>query len=242
MPAVHGKGRAAGVRASIRSIPAGGSLEWAPPTLAVMRTPTAILNEDALARLLDELGREATARRFEVAPNPCVGAALLAGTEVLARGVHGHYGGPHAEIEAMRAAGAAVLSADTLVVTLEPCSTHGKTPPCVDAILAAGIGRVVVGALDPDPRHRGRGIELLREKGLEVVLLEGVAPLAEVAPHFLHWTDNERLRRPRPNWALLCSAQRPRRSCRRSSLPSPRKAAAGVRPRKRRAPRPPLRP
>jgi diaminohydroxyphosphoribosylaminopyrimidine deaminase/5-amino-6-(5-phosphoribosylamino)uracil reductase len=171
-----------------------------------MRTPAALLNEEALARLLDELAREASVHRFEVAPNPCVGAALLAGAEVVARGVHRWYGGPHAEIEAMRAAGAKVLSADTLVVTLEPCSSHGKTPPCVDAILAAGIGRVVVGALDPDPRHRGRGIELLREKGLEVALLEGVAPLAEISPHFLHWTDNERLRRPRP-WTIAKWAQ-----------------------------------
>jgi len=171
-----------------------------------MKHAPALLDPLQVAALLIELGKEARLQRFEVAPNPCVGAALLAGGEVIGRGVHRWFGGPHAEIEALRAAGARAAAADTLVVTLEPCSSHGKTPPCVDAIAASGISRVYVGALDPDPRHRGRGIELLRERGLEVELVDGTAPLDEVAPHFLHWTDNERLRRPRP-WTIAKWAQ-----------------------------------
>ena len=175
------------------------------PIRSSMRRTTA-LGPAHIVALLEELGREAALRRFETAPNPCVGAALLCGSEVISRGVHGHYGGPHAEIEAMRAAGTAAARADTLVVTLEPCSTHGKTPPCVDAILAAGISKVYVGALDPDPRHRGRGIEILRERGVDVELVEGAAPLEEIAPHFVAWTDNEGVRRPRP-WTIAKWAQ-----------------------------------
>jgi diaminohydroxyphosphoribosylaminopyrimidine deaminase/5-amino-6-(5-phosphoribosylamino)uracil reductase len=92
------------------------------------------------------------------------------------------------------------------VVTLEPCCTQGKTPPCVDRILASGVRCVVVGALDPDPRHQGEGLRRLRDAGVEVVLLDGAAPLAKVAPHFLSWTDNERIRRPRP-WTIAKWAQ-----------------------------------
>ncbi|TAJ24568.1 MAG: riboflavin biosynthesis protein RibD, partial [Planctomycetota bacterium] len=95
---------------------------------------------------------------------------------------------------------------DQLLVTLEPCSSQGKQPPCVDALLAARVRRVIVGAVDPDPRHRGRGIEALAARGVEVELLDGAAPLARVAPHFVEWVGADRVRRPRP-WLIAKWAQ-----------------------------------
>lgn len=95
---------------------------------------------------------------------------LARGTEILGRGWHHRAGHPHAEIEAFRdaeARGNAVRGA-TLYVTLEPCSTHGRTPPCTDAILRSGVTRVVVAASDPNPRHAGRGFDLLRAAGIQV--------------------------------------------------------------------------
>jgi diaminohydroxyphosphoribosylaminopyrimidine deaminase/5-amino-6-(5-phosphoribosylamino)uracil reductase len=159
--------------------------------------------------LLDELGRGAGPFRFEVAPNPCVGAALLSDGVEISRGFHRQWGGPHAELMALEAAASSGVPRerwDTLVVTLEPCSSHGKTPPCVEAILREPIRRVVVGALDPDPRHRGRGLEELRARGLEVVYLRGGAPLERVAPHFVSWTSPDRLRRSTP-WVIAKWAQ-----------------------------------
>jgi diaminohydroxyphosphoribosylaminopyrimidine deaminase/5-amino-6-(5-phosphoribosylamino)uracil reductase len=90
---------------------------------------------------------------------------------------------------------------DTLVVTLEPCSSFGKTPPCTDAIRASGIRRVVVGALDPDPRHRGAGLKQLQEAGIEVEYVPNASPLEKLAPHFLRWVDVDRIRRARP-WTI----------------------------------------
>jgi diaminohydroxyphosphoribosylaminopyrimidine deaminase/5-amino-6-(5-phosphoribosylamino)uracil reductase len=163
----------------------------------------------ALRTLLEELSEAARAFRFDVAPNPCVGAAILAGTRLVARGFHEVWGGPHAEMQALAAAAltdVAPSTWDTLVVTLEPCSSRGKTGACVDAILATGVRTVVVGALDPDRRHDGRGVELLRAAGLEVVVVEGAARLERVAPHFERWNTFERLRRPRP-WTIAKWAQ-----------------------------------
>lgn len=166
--------------------------------------------DPAVARsLLQELGESARAFRFEVAPNPCVGAAVLAGTQVVSRGFHQVWGGPHAEIDALTQAAASSVPQeewDTMLVTLEPCSSSGKTPPCVDAIQKSGIRRVIVGALDPDPRHRGKGLEMLQDSGVEVLVDLVPSPLQDVAPHFLHWTDNERVRRPRP-WTIAKWAQ-----------------------------------
>ncbi|HRV82842.1 MAG TPA: bifunctional diaminohydroxyphosphoribosylaminopyrimidine deaminase/5-amino-6-(5-phosphoribosylamino)uracil reductase RibD, partial [Planctomycetota bacterium] len=167
------------------------------------------LNQEALGALLAQLGREAMAHRFRVAPNPCVGAAVLAGGEVVAKGFHERWGGPHAEIEALAAAEASGVPPqewDTLVVTLEPCSTHGKTPPCVEAIVAAGIRTVVVGALDPNPLHRGRGLRFLEAAGLTVHVIQGFSRLEEICPYFLRWTSDERVRRPRP-WVIAKWAQ-----------------------------------
>ena len=179
------------------------------PDPAMVQGTASSLDEALLARLLAELGAEAQAYRFEVAPNPCVGAAILAAGQVVARGHHELWGGPHAEVIALERAtqsGRPAAEWDLLVVTLEPCSSSGKTGPCVEAILASGLRRVVVGALDPDPRHRGRGVEKLREAGVEVYLVEGHVPLESVAPHFLHWNQPERLRRPRP-WTIAKWAQ-----------------------------------
>ncbi|HZI21827.1 MAG TPA: bifunctional diaminohydroxyphosphoribosylaminopyrimidine deaminase/5-amino-6-(5-phosphoribosylamino)uracil reductase RibD [Gemmatimonadales bacterium] len=103
-----------------------------------------------------------------VAPNPLVGAVVLAGDAVVSEGYHAEYGGPHAEVVALEAAGARARGA-TLVLNLEPCAHHGKTPPCTDAILAAGVARVVAAIRDPDPDARG-GAGVLRARGVIVSL------------------------------------------------------------------------
>jgi len=109
-------------------------------------------------------------------PNPPVGALVLRGRRVLGSGATQPPGGPHAEVVALEAArrrhGAAALRGATLAVTLEPCCFHGRTPPCTDAILAAGIERVWIGQRDPDPRVDGRGFRILRAGG--VALTSGV--------------------------------------------------------------------
>lgn len=104
------------------------------------------------------------------APNPPVGAVILREGELLAKGWHRKAGGPHAEIEALRAAGAAGhdVKGASIFVTLEPCSTHGRTPPCVEALQAAGLARVVWGARDPNPAHQGRAAALLAGAGISV--------------------------------------------------------------------------
>jgi diaminohydroxyphosphoribosylaminopyrimidine deaminase/5-amino-6-(5-phosphoribosylamino)uracil reductase len=102
-------------------------------------------------------------------PNPAVGAVIVKGNRLLARGYHRKAGRPHAEIEALRrliSVGQAVGA--TLYVTLEPCSTSGRTPPCTEAILRAGIRRVVVGAIDPNSNHQGRGVQRLADHGIVV--------------------------------------------------------------------------
>lgn len=108
--------------------------------------------------------------RGRVAPNPMVGALLVRDREVVGEGWHAEFGGPHAEVAALEAAGVRADGA-TLYVTLEPCAHTGKTPPCAPAVARAGVRRVVVGCRDPDPAARG-GSELLRGAGIEVA--EGV--------------------------------------------------------------------
>ena len=130
--------------------------------------------EQAMARALAR-ARRANGRSF---PNPPVGAVVLRGGRVLGQGETRPAGGPHAEIVALTRArarhGAAALSGATLAVTLEPCCHHGRTSPCTDAILAAGIRRVWIGHRDPNPRVSGGGIRQLRRRGvaLEVGVLE----------------------------------------------------------------------
>ncbi len=101
-------------------------------------------------------------------PNPTVGAVLVADGAIVGEGVTEPYGGRHGEVVALAAAGDRARGA-TLFVTMEPCAHHGRTPPCVDAILAAGVARVVAGCLDPNPEAAG-GLERLRAAGVEVEL------------------------------------------------------------------------
>ena len=104
-------------------------------------------------------------------PNPMVGAVLVKGGKIIGRGWHRRAGEPHAEIEALRDAQKRGHSPQgaTLYVTLEPCSTRGRTPPCTNAIIVAGIKRVVIGATDPNPKHAGKGFGILKRAGIAVV-------------------------------------------------------------------------
>ena len=115
-------------------------------------------------RLAVRLGRKGLGR---TSPNPPVGAVVVARGRIVGRGFHRRAGEAHAEVEALRAAEARARGA-TLYVTLEPCNHWGRTPPCTEAILAAGIRRVVVGARDPNPRVAGGGLRRLRRAGVAV--------------------------------------------------------------------------
>jgi diaminohydroxyphosphoribosylaminopyrimidine deaminase / 5-amino-6-(5-phosphoribosylamino)uracil reductase len=122
-------------------------------------------------------------------PNPMVGAVLVKGGKVIGRGWHRRAGGSHAEVVALRDAqkrGRDPKGA-TLYVTLEPCCTHGRTPPCTDAIIAAGIRRVVVGAVDPNPIHAGKGFKVLKRAGIKVVVFGGPEGRARLNEAFNHW-------------------------------------------------------
>ena len=122
-------------------------------------------------------------------PNPMVGAVLVKGGEVIGQGWHRRAGEPHAEIEALRYAqrhGYSTKGA-TLYVTLEPCCTHGRTPPCTDAIVAAGIRRVVAAATDPNPRHAGRGFRILKRAGVRVVHGVLAKEATRLNDAFNHW-------------------------------------------------------
>jgi len=121
-----------------------------------------------------------------VSPNPMVGAVLVRGGVVIGQGWHHRAGQAHAEILALAAAGPRARGA-TLFVTLEPCSTHGRTPPCADAIIAAGIRRVVVAARDPNPAHCGRGFAILRRAGLAVTTGLLADEAADLNQAFNHW-------------------------------------------------------
>jgi len=125
------------------------------------------VSDDAAAmRAALRLARRGLGR---TSPNPAVGAVVVARGRVVGRGFTRPVGGPHAEVVALRDAGARARGA-TLYVTLEPCAHHGRTPPCVDAVLAAGVRRVVVGCADPNPHVRGGGAARLRRAGLEVTM------------------------------------------------------------------------
>ncbi len=132
--------------------------------------------------------REARRGLGHTSPNPAVGAVIIARGKILARGFHRAAGQPHAEIEALRALKDPRLARGaTLYVTLEPCSTQGRTPPCVDAIIAANLQRVVIGALDPNPVHAGRGVKLLRRAKIKTVIGVLEADCTELNAAFNKW-------------------------------------------------------
>jgi diaminohydroxyphosphoribosylaminopyrimidine deaminase/5-amino-6-(5-phosphoribosylamino)uracil reductase len=108
-----------------------------------------------------------------VSPNPMVGAVVARDGELLGEGWHDEYGGAHAEVNALAACGDADVRGATLYVSLEPCCHHGRQPPCTDAILAAGLGRVVVGSDDPSSKASGRGLGILRDDGVQVDVAGG---------------------------------------------------------------------
>jgi diaminohydroxyphosphoribosylaminopyrimidine deaminase/5-amino-6-(5-phosphoribosylamino)uracil reductase len=120
------------------------------------------------ATFMKQALRLAAKGRGFTSPNPMVGAVVVHQDKVVGRGYHEQVGGPHAEINAIRDAGAKARDA-TLYVTLEPCNHYGRTPPCTEAILNAGIARVVVGMPDPNRQVTGGGAEFLRSQGVEVV-------------------------------------------------------------------------
>ncbi len=126
-------------------------------------------------------------------PNPMVGALIVENGVVLAEGWHAKDGGPHAERVALANLGRPPRPGATMVVTLEPCSTPGRTGACCDAIKAAGgIARVVVGATDPNPAHAGRGVEVLRAAGIEVATGVHAAECTELNLLFNHWITRGR--------------------------------------------------
>jgi diaminohydroxyphosphoribosylaminopyrimidine deaminase/5-amino-6-(5-phosphoribosylamino)uracil reductase len=136
--------------------------------------------------------REAAKGAGRTSPNPVVGAVVVRGGRVISAGHHARAGGPHAEVVAIRAAGARARGAD-LYTTLEPCDHYGRTPPCSVAILEAGVRRVFVGSADPNPLVSGKGVARLRRAGVEV--LEGVLRDATDAAN-AHWFTFIREGRP----------------------------------------------
>jgi diaminohydroxyphosphoribosylaminopyrimidine deaminase/5-amino-6-(5-phosphoribosylamino)uracil reductase len=111
--------------------------------------------------------------RGRTSPNPLVGAVIVRDGQVLGEGYHAELGGPHAEREAIAAAGGADLRGATMYVSLEPCAHSGRTPPCTEAIIAAGIARVVIASDDPTEKAAGRGPGILRDEGIEVEFADG---------------------------------------------------------------------
>jgi diaminohydroxyphosphoribosylaminopyrimidine deaminase/5-amino-6-(5-phosphoribosylamino)uracil reductase len=109
--------------------------------------------------------------RGTVSPNPLVGCVIVYHGKIIGEGWHERYGGPHAEVHAVRSVSdQSLLSQSTVYVTLEPCAHYGKTPPCADMLVAAGVRRVVISNVDPNPLVAGKGIEKLRTAGIEVSL------------------------------------------------------------------------
>lgn len=165
------------------------------------------------SRLMSRAFELARALRGTTSPNPAVGAVLAHGSEIVGEGAtqppgtpdpssrhdrprqsqdSARSGGPHAEVMALRQAGDLARGA-SMYVTLEPCAHYGRTPPCTEAIIEAGVARVVVAVGDPDPRVSGRGLEQLREAGIEVSLGDGAA---EGAAHYEAYAHHRRTGRP----------------------------------------------
>ena len=136
--------------------------------------------------------REARRGLGHTSPNPAVGAVLVVGDKIVARGHHRRAGAAHAEVECLNQFGKRIPQSATLYVTLEPCSTSGKTGACTNAILESGLSHLVVGAVDPNPRHSGRGIKLLTKAGLQVRTGVLAAQCSELNESFNKWIQTGR--------------------------------------------------
>jgi diaminohydroxyphosphoribosylaminopyrimidine deaminase/5-amino-6-(5-phosphoribosylamino)uracil reductase len=132
--------------------------------------------------------REARRSLGRTSPNPAVGAVLVVQNQIVARGHHRRAGLPHAEVDCLRNFGRAIPNSAILYVTLEPCSTVGRTPACTDEIIRSGVKTVVIGSTDVNPRHSGRGLELLRNAGIEVRANILVAECSALNEAFNKWT------------------------------------------------------
>jgi diaminohydroxyphosphoribosylaminopyrimidine deaminase/5-amino-6-(5-phosphoribosylamino)uracil reductase len=120
-------------------------------------------------------------------PNPIVGAVIVKKDQIIGSGYHKKAGEEHAEINAINDAGHDSCKNACIYVTLEPCSSFGRTPPCVDAIIKLGFTRVVIGCLDPNPNHSGRGVDILKKAGIEVILNVEKEKCTELNEGFFHW-------------------------------------------------------
>ncbi len=143
---------------------------------------------------MDQAIRLAEQGKGRTAPNPCVGAVLTRGGEAVAQGWHTACGQPHAEVEALRDARAKGVDPRgcTLYVTLEPCNHHGKTPPCTQAILEAGVTEVVVGCTDPNATVAGGGADFLRSRGVKVRMGVRESRCRDLIADFLIWQTTAR--------------------------------------------------
>ena len=156
------------------------------PSMTSSDARNAATDESCMARAL-ELARLGWG---QVAPNPMVGAVIANYGSIVGEGAHRRFGESHAEVEALNAAGEHARGA-TMYVTLEPCTHHGKTPPCVDAIIRAGVSRVVVAVRDPNPAAGG-GVERIQAAGIRVDVGVLADDAAELNAAFLHWFRSDR--------------------------------------------------
>jgi diaminohydroxyphosphoribosylaminopyrimidine deaminase/5-amino-6-(5-phosphoribosylamino)uracil reductase len=138
--------------------------------------------------------------RFSTSPNPRVGCVIARGSQIVGQGFHLQAGGPHAEVHALRQAGALAEGA-TAYVTLEPCSHYGRTPPCAKSLMEAGVTRVVAAMADPNPLVAGKGLAMLREAGIDVS--DG---LLQTEARALNRGFLSRIERARPFVRLKCAA------------------------------------
>ena len=136
-----------------------------------------------------ELARQALGK---TAPNPLVGSVVVQDQTIVGEGFHPQAGQPHAEVFALRAAGDRAQGS-TVYVNLEPCSHHGRTPPCADALIKAGVAKVVVGMVDPNPKVAGQGIARLRDAGIEVIVGVEEAACQTLNEAFVHRVGEDRI-------------------------------------------------
>jgi diaminohydroxyphosphoribosylaminopyrimidine deaminase / 5-amino-6-(5-phosphoribosylamino)uracil reductase len=128
----------------------------------------------------------------KTSPNPMVGAVIVKNNKIIGKGYHKCAGKAHAEINAISDAGIANCEGSTIYVTLEPCSTTGKTPPCTDAIISAKFAKVVIGCLDANPLHAGNAVDILKKTGIEVVVGIEEDVCKKLNAPFFHWVESGR--------------------------------------------------